>query len=514
MSGNPQDPSYDALEASNQGAAPVRQPEHAKPDPLQELARLIGADPRSVRPPAVNVVALDTPASRIEPTMGEAMAVAPITSQEAMIPDPFQVLPEDQDPPFEEQARILSQLDATLPNQLRGHDAPIDLPPLGSGPAPWRDAGASPLFETRPFSDANAGGTPDPFSQPFEESFQDLNGTRRFSGLAVVASILGVALLGGLVAFFARGTGSISLLGDGRPPVIVADKAPVKIAPENPGGADIPNQNKQIYERANPTAQTNVVVREEQPVDLPKVTRPLSPSLGAPNLNSSPSKPPVDQPVMVDEPKKVRTVAIRPDGSPVETPSAALDQPVAQSAAQASAIVGQPNPSIPIPLEKPATKQQERVSESRSAAAAPKPVAPAVIPAPAAVTKPVDPFNQSNPNFSSGPLPLNPQGAAASRDNAPAAASPVPQASQASSSGGFIVQLSSQRSEAEARAAFSKMSRQYSGLSGLSPNVIPVDLGERGTFYRVRVGPFEQGRANDLCASIKRSGGSCIVQRN
>ena len=36
----------------------------------------------------------------------------------------------------------------------------------------------------------------------------------------------------------------------GEPPLIAASNEPIKVAPQNPGGVEIPNQNKQIYERA------------------------------------------------------------------------------------------------------------------------------------------------------------------------------------------------------------------------------------------------------------------------
>ena len=79
--------------------------------------------------------------------------------------------------------------------------------------------------------------------------------------------VIAVGLVGVGAAFTLRGG---SATKDGQPPVITADSGPVKVAPANPGGAEIPNQNKQIYERSPdaPQAQSKVVNNEEQPVDV------------------------------------------------------------------------------------------------------------------------------------------------------------------------------------------------------------------------------------------------------
>ena len=59
----------------------------------------------------------------------------------------------------------------------------------------------------------------------------------------------------------------------GEPPLIKANNEPIKVQPQNPGGVEIPNQNKQIYERANQSGETKVVNREEQPVDVQQAVR-------------------------------------------------------------------------------------------------------------------------------------------------------------------------------------------------------------------------------------------------
>jgi hypothetical protein len=82
--------------------------------------------------------------------------------------------------------------------------------------------------------------------------------------------------------------------------------------------------------------------------------------------------------------------------------------------------------------------------------------------------------------------------------------------------GGYVVQLAIQRSEARAQASFRLMQAIYpSGFSGRSPIIKRSDLGAKGVFYRTLVGPFASaGDARQFCSSLKAAGGECIVQKN
>jgi len=88
-------------------------------------------------------------------------------------------------------------------------------------------------------------------------------------------------------------------------------------------------------------------------------------------------------------------------------------------------------------------------------------------------------------------------------------------AASPSSGGGYAVQVTSQRTEAEAQASFRELKAKYPQLSGREPIIRRADLGDKGTYYRALVGPFGSAeKAVDLCSGIKAAGGSCIVQKN
>jgi len=104
----------------------------------------------------------------------------------------------------------------------------------------------------------------------------------------------------------------------------------------------------------------------------------------------------------------------------------------------------------------------------------------------------------------------------------PAATRPAPTLASAApalatgGAGGYAVQVSSQRSEAEARTAFRALQAKYPDqLGGHQPMVRRADLGDKGIYYRALVGPFaSMDQAAAMCSSLKAAGGTCIVQKD
>jgi cell division septation protein DedD len=96
----------------------------------------------------------------------------------------------------------------------------------------------------------------------------------------------------------------------------------------------------------------------------------------------------------------------------------------------------------------------------------------------------------------------------------PAPARPAAPRAVETGGGGWVVQLSAQKSEAEAQSAFRAAQAKYSVLSGYQPLIRRKDRGDRGVFYGAQVGPFSQGEANQLCESLKNAGSDCFVIKN
>ena len=81
---------------------------------------------------------------------------------------------------------------------------------------------------------------------------------------------------------------------------------------------------------------------------------------------------------------------------------------------------------------------------------------------------------------------------------------------------GYAVQVTSERSEVRAQAAFRILQAKYPNqLGGRQPIIRRVDLGAAGIYYRALVGPFASAeKAARLCNGLKAIGGDCIIQKN
>jgi hypothetical protein len=77
------------------------------------------------------------------------------------------------------------------------------------------------------------------------------------------------------------------------------------------------------------------------------------------------------------------------------------------------------------------------------------------------------------------------------------------------------VQLVGSASEPSALAAYHQLQRTHTTiLAAHEPLVIRTPLGKNGFWYRVRVGTNSRESAEKLCASLRATGASCLVQRN
>lgn len=92
-----------------------------------------------------------------------------------------------------------------------------------------------------------------------------------------------------------------------------------------------------------------------------------------------------------------------------------------------------------------------------------------------------------------------------------AAVRPLAQQASVVAQGAYVLQIGSYPSEAEARASWETYKHAHSSVSGYGPDVKSADLGKRGVWYRLRIGPFANlADANAACAKLKAQGGSCF----
>ena len=382
------------------------------------------------------------------------------------------------------------------------------------------------------------------------EDLQPLRPRRSRGRLAVVAAVLAVATAGAAGAIAYRNTGG-SFNFSGVPPIIKADTSPVKVAPENPGGIDIPDQNKQIYERGVQEGRSRMVDRQEQPIDVREAVRSMpgpapEPSTPPPTSGATDTVPRSNPAIaaapssgvanVLGEPRRVRTVSVRPDGTtlapggqpapepaPAYMPSMGVQPPVS---VPTIAIPANPPPSLPVaaegttPAASPAPvtilPPQRPRAEALSTTAT-----PSSPPRTAAAPRTPDPASEPADG-----APLQIGGARAARPPQRVAAAPQPAivpdgqdaapapTTASTSRGTYSVQIASQSTEQQARTSYDELSDKYATeLGGRPASVAPAKVGGK-TVYRVKVGPLSREAANTLCTRLKASGGACTVSAN
>lgn len=286
---------------------------------------------------------------------------------------------------------------------------------------------------------------------------------KRRGGMITVAVVLALAVLGTGGAFAYR-----TYMGSprsGEPPIIKADVTPTKVVP---APSDSPAKMADRLGTGDGTEK--IVPREEQPVDVnagPRVVLPpLIPNPAPPSLTGtlpSAKSAATNAVPAAEEPRKIKTFPVRGDQADI------------------------------------------------AATPAPKP-------APRTTTRAPSPSANANASSANAPLSLSPQGApAATEPRRVAANNPAQIASGgASGGGGYVVQVSSQKNEADAQASYRALQSKFpSVLGSRAPLIKRADLGDKGVFYRAMIGPFgSPDEAAQLCGSLKTAGGQCVVQRN
>ena len=82
-------------------------------------------------------------------------------------------------------------------------------------------------------------------------------------------------------------------------------------------------------------------------------------------------------------------------------------------------------------------------------------------------------------------------------------------------SSGYVLQIGSYKTRDEANESWNAFRAKHAAAVGeLSVDIKAADLGGKGTWYRLRLGPFaDKTSANAACEKIKSAGGNCFLSR-
>jgi SPOR domain len=277
---------------------------------------------------------------------------------------------------------------------------------------------------------------------------------RPWHAVAVVALLASSLLAWG---FAKRG----GVIGGREIAVINAPDGPAKVLPDANADASVDKPEAAVLDRHENSPVKRVVSHQEQAVE-PKVESRANYN-GAGQTDADGGQASSAGP----QPKKIKTVSVRPDGSLIT------------------------NAEVPPAVEKAAG------AGSHDAAAKHASTTPATPARPSAT-----------PRVDKTAKPKAPQKVAAVE---PEAEEKAPASTQKIATGGFSVQFGAAATEAEAHALVTKVATKYgSQLAGHKPTFKVAKVGDK-TVYRVRASGMSKESAANVCGNVKSSGGTCFV---
>lgn len=206
--------------------------------------------------------------------------------------------------------------------------------------------------------------------------------------------------------------------------------------------------------------------------------------------------------------------------APANAPAAATQMAPAGKPALPAATVSTPG----TPEVKPKSVAANSSTQPAANAAAAHPATPAPQPAqtrqrvathaPAPLSVPPASETAAAPVAAPSTGTAENSGAPAGVAERPAPVETPPATPAARASGGYLLQIGAYKSQDEADTAWNAFQKQHPIVGGYESNVRKVDLGEKGTWYRLRIGSFaDKDAAVAFCAKLKADGASCLVAR-
>ena len=387
---------------------------------------------------------------------------------------------------------------------------------------------------------------------------------RRWKLAVSALALAGLAMIGAVFALKGRVPG---LPKD--PPFIAAAQGPTKVHPPSDQTVAASNDpGVSVLKDNGKPASVKILNSEEQPVDLSaeastETAPPAPPNPPAaadqpkPSAGAADAPPPaatvntpiaatVDTPVVpaaaapppavtseFPNPKPVRTVSLRPDGTPIaaaappaqsgfdaapaETPikpsaapaapsvSASPPAPAPKSMSDAAAVAEPSTPKLELPT-KLSPKSSARVAVAKTDTTAPD--ANAQTP-----SEPAQPGASAKAADKATKKPKPEKNVAEATATAAAAEPPAVDATPATASGGWAVQLAAPRSEAEAKSEAARLAGKYGAELNGSPIGVHKAVVNGETIYRLRVVGLTKADAAALCARLKGEGGECFIAK-
>lgn len=248
-------------------------------------------------------------------------------------------------------------------------------------------------------------------------------------------------------------------------PVIRRPISPVKIKPSEPGGMNIPNQDKSIYE----LVEKKEIAPEKVESLLPQPEAPKMPTISP-------------EPEIITDTKKPEELQTKPNQNDTETLSATnLDELIdaVQSNAQDKIDIPEKVTDINANIRKAEPKKEEPKKEE------PKKEEPKV--------KKVDSENKAPATIKKS--------------------EPIQEKTE--TKGNWQIQLIASANRTAVEKSWESLSSKYSFIKNLPHSVETAKINSGSEIYRLKAGNFSsREEADKICKKIKDSGGSCLIKNN
>jgi hypothetical protein len=351
-------------------------------------------------------------------------------------------------------------------------------------------------------------------------------------------ALAGVAMIG---AVFALRGGVPGLKKD--VPFIAAAQGPTKVAPPSDQTVSTSGDaGAALLKDNSKPGSVKVVNSEEQPVDLnaqasannppasidqakapagPTDATALAATINTPLVAPPAAAPPRGMAPDFPDPKPVRTISLRPDGTPIA--AASPPDQAASDAKSTAAPVDQPSKPAEAPM-KPAPKTTSDAQPSTPKIELPTKLSPKssarVVVGKTDTTAPEQTAQTPGEPAQNGaaakpekttkkPKP----GQVADATETTGAIAPPVDATAATTSGGWSVQLAAPKSEAEAQSDLTRLNSKYSAELNGSPIGVHKAVVKGETIYRLRVVGLTKADAAALCARLKGEGAQCFIAK-
>lgn len=325
--------------------------------------------------------------------------------------------------------------------------------------------------------------------------------------MSVIVVLVAIAGFFGL-AWYAYRSGTESVSAE-EVPMVESDSAPMKEAPADPGGVQIPNQDKTVYdtiagnaakdhsvaERVLPGPEEPMAVKQDTSADKTAKTQTWINDKIYPDAAKNDEKPMkvVESDDSTEAEKQARVIHVEPGKEPG---TQVITLKPAEKAAEATPAAGQqaaPVPSVDVSAAPVATKANQEAEK------------PLLLQGKQAVGRETDKTT-----------PAEHKEAASVKKEAPMVKKTTKEVVKKAASGGGAVrvQLGAYKSQAEADKEWARISKKFSNeLGSVSHHVQKADVPGKGTFYRLQLSGLSKGDAKTLCATLSAQKQGCFIAK-